>query len=147
MLGGYGREGTIKIIDAFHEVHGKARNGKDAGGLDVTFRTFLKVSKIRDGAKVFILSKKEARGLVTVTFSCALTGCALTVEDSILLGMWRRGIGEVGRRTFKSIISRVLASSSFFEGSCSSSIASGFVWSDAGASVLAEASASAGVVE
>lgn len=62
------------------------------------------------------------------------------------LGMGCGGIGVVARRTFRSIISRVLASSSFFEGS-SSSLASEFVSSDGGASELAGASASTGVVE
>lgn len=55
---------------------------------------------------------------------------------------------EMARRTFRSIISRVLASSSFFEGSCScSSLTSDLLWSDIGDSELAEVSTSAGVVE
>ena len=56
------------------------------------------------------------------------------------------GIREVARRTFRSIISLFLTSSSVFKGSCSS-LASGLDSSDAEASELAGASASAGVVE
>lgn len=52
----------------------------------------------------------------------------------------------VVRRTFRSISSRFLASSSFFTGS-SSSLASGLICSDARTSGLTGASASAGVVE
>lgn len=69
----------------------------------------------------------------------------MVTESSFGVG-WG-GIGVVARRTLRSIISRVLASSSFFEGSSSSSLASEFVSSDGGASELAGESASTRVVK
>lgn len=52
-------ERSVQVIYRFQKILRKSRNRKIAGSIDIPFRTVLEVTKVGDGAEIFILGGTE----------------------------------------------------------------------------------------